>query len=209
MSNSSTWPIDRTLSGAITPGQSGPGSNANEGVFCIPQSSSTTGASPSDCLVSYLGHSLGKSYLFAEMQLVYSTAPANWNGGFYVGDGGTEWFYDGVGVDRWFYIEGGEWLVLCVMWGNGLFYVRDGGVNGFIVVVGRVNGSILEWRERVVLYWCGGSAWFYDSGWESEEVYIEEMNSSMFGWRNKWLSWRFWFGNSSKEPSHPQEAECY
>ena len=36
MSNSSIWLIDRTLSGATTPGQSGPGSNDNEGVLCIP-----------------------------------------------------------------------------------------------------------------------------------------------------------------------------
>ena len=40
------------------PGQSGPGSNSNEGVLRIPQSPSITGTSPSDCLVSYLGHSL-------------------------------------------------------------------------------------------------------------------------------------------------------
>ena len=51
--------MDRALSGAITPGQSGPGSNGYEGVLCIPQSPSITGTSPSDCLVSYLGHSLG------------------------------------------------------------------------------------------------------------------------------------------------------
>ena len=37
MSNSSVWPIDRTLSSATTTGQSGPGSNSNEGVLCIPK----------------------------------------------------------------------------------------------------------------------------------------------------------------------------
>ena len=52
-------PIDRALSGATTPGQSGPGSDGNEGVLRILQSSSTVGTSPSDCLVSYPGHSLG------------------------------------------------------------------------------------------------------------------------------------------------------
>ena len=67
-----------TLSGATTPGQSGPGSHGNDGVLCIPQSSSITGVSPSDCLVSYPGHSSGESYPSAEMQKVYSTAPANW-----------------------------------------------------------------------------------------------------------------------------------
>ena len=60
MSNSSIWPIDKTLSGATTLGQSRPGSNGNERVLRIPQSSSITGATPSDCLVSY-----------------YSAAPAN------------------------------------------------------------------------------------------------------------------------------------
>ena len=55
----SIWPIDRTLSGATTPGHSGPGSDGNEGVLCIPQSSSITETSLSDCLVSYPGHSLG------------------------------------------------------------------------------------------------------------------------------------------------------
>ena len=47
------------LSGANTPGQSGPGSNGNEGVPINPQGPSITGTSPSDCLVSYPGNSLG------------------------------------------------------------------------------------------------------------------------------------------------------
>ena len=59
MSNSFIWPMGRTLSGATTPVRSGPGSDDNEGVLYIPLSYSITGASPSDCLVSYLGHSLG------------------------------------------------------------------------------------------------------------------------------------------------------
>ena len=50
--------IDRTLTGTPTPGQSGPGSNGSKKVLRIPQSSSIAGTSPSDCLVSYLGHSL-------------------------------------------------------------------------------------------------------------------------------------------------------
>ena len=74
MSNSSIWPIDRILSGAITLGQSGPGSDGNEGVLHIPQSSGITGASLSDCLMSYLGHSVGEILTpSAEMQSVYST----------------------------------------------------------------------------------------------------------------------------------------
>ena len=61
MSNSSIWPIDRTLSSALTPGQSEPGNNGNERVLHIPQSSKT-GASPSDCLVSYPRHLLEEGF---------------------------------------------------------------------------------------------------------------------------------------------------
>ena len=53
MSNSSIGPIHKTLSGATTPGQSGPESNGDEWVLCILQCSSITGASPSDYLLSY------------------------------------------------------------------------------------------------------------------------------------------------------------
>ena len=77
MQFSSIWPIDKTPSGATTPAQRGPGSNGNEGVLCIPQSSSITGTSSSDCLVSYPGHLWVEGYLSAEMQLVYSAGPAN------------------------------------------------------------------------------------------------------------------------------------
>ena len=68
---------DRTLSGATTPGQSRPGSDGNEGVLHISQSSCISGMSPSDCIVSYSGHSLREFYPSAEKQSVYSTAPAN------------------------------------------------------------------------------------------------------------------------------------
>ena len=79
MSNSSIWPIDRTLSNATTPSQSVPGSDGNDRVLCIPQSSSINETSPSDCLVSYLGHSLGReSDPSVEMQSVYSAASAVW-----------------------------------------------------------------------------------------------------------------------------------
>ena len=40
------------LSGAATPGQSGPGSDGNEGVLRILQSSIITGIWSTDCLVS-------------------------------------------------------------------------------------------------------------------------------------------------------------
>ena len=50
---STVLPIDRTLFGATTSGKSGPGSNGNEGVMRIPQSSSIIRASPLDNLVRH------------------------------------------------------------------------------------------------------------------------------------------------------------
>ena len=72
---SSISPVDRTLLCATTEGQNGPGSNANEGVLCIPKSSCNTEGSPSDCLVSYAGHLLGEFYPSAEMQSVCILQP--------------------------------------------------------------------------------------------------------------------------------------
>ena len=46
------------LSGATTLGQSGLRSDGYERLLRIPQSSRITGTSPSDCLVSYPGHTL-------------------------------------------------------------------------------------------------------------------------------------------------------
>ena len=87
MSNSLIWPIDRTLSGAFTLGQSGPRNDGNEVVLSIPQSSSITRASASDCLMSYPEHSvvvvMMGSYSFIEMQSAYSTAAANWDNSFW------------------------------------------------------------------------------------------------------------------------------
>ena len=77
MSNSSIWAIDRTLSGATTPGQGGRVSDCNEGVLRIPQSSSITEASPSDFLVSYQD-ALWGSLASAEMQSVYSATQSDW-----------------------------------------------------------------------------------------------------------------------------------
>ena len=61
-------------------GQSGPGSDGNEGVLCIPQSPSIIGTPPSDCLVLYPGLvvCVWGGYPSAEVQSVYSTTPANW-----------------------------------------------------------------------------------------------------------------------------------
>ena len=52
MSKGSIWPIDMILLGAMIPGRSKPGSDGNKGILRI------TGASPSDGLLSYPGHSL-------------------------------------------------------------------------------------------------------------------------------------------------------
>ena len=70
---SSIRSIDRTLSGATTPSQNGPGSDGNGGSLCIPQSSSIRCS-----LVSYPGHSLGRSASLTDKQSVYSTAPVDW-----------------------------------------------------------------------------------------------------------------------------------
>ena len=66
------------ISGASTPWQSGDGSDGNEGVLQIPERSSIIGASQSECLISYSGHSLGVSHSGAEVQSVYSTVSGNW-----------------------------------------------------------------------------------------------------------------------------------
>ena len=53
----SIWPIDKTLSGVTTLGQSKPDSDGNEGILHIPQISKA-GALSSDSLMSYPGHFL-------------------------------------------------------------------------------------------------------------------------------------------------------
>ena len=64
-----------TLSGATTPDHSGPGNYGIEGVLHISQIS-MTGASLSDCLVSYPGTLVAERVLPpAEIQSVYSTIP--------------------------------------------------------------------------------------------------------------------------------------
>ena len=70
--------IDMTLSGTATLSQCRRRSAGNKRVFHILQISSITGTSQLDCLVSYPGHSLGGIYPSAEMQLLYSTSPAEW-----------------------------------------------------------------------------------------------------------------------------------
>ena len=82
----SIWPIECTLSGATTSSQSGAGSDGNEGALCTPESSSITGDSPSDYLVSYLGHSLGGGILLLckdAVDVFYS--PTDWAPGHLLG----------------------------------------------------------------------------------------------------------------------------
>ena len=79
-SNSFIWPINKTLSGTTTPGQSWPGSNGNEGALHIPQSSRTE-SSPSDCLMSYPGHSVGRRVLHLCINaagVFFSHLPSDW-----------------------------------------------------------------------------------------------------------------------------------
>ena len=71
--------FDLPQSGVTTTGQSESESNGNEEVLHIPQNFSNSAVSLSDCLVFYSGHSLGESNSCAEMQSMYSTAPANWD----------------------------------------------------------------------------------------------------------------------------------
>ena len=68
MPKSFIWPIVRAVSGATTLSQSRPGSDGKDRLLYIPKSASITGTSPSYCLISYSGHSLGESYPSAEMQ---------------------------------------------------------------------------------------------------------------------------------------------
>ena len=79
MSKNCIWPIYRILSGATKLDISGPWSDGNEGLLRIPQSSSITGASSSDYLVSYISCiRWGWFYTPTEMQSVYSTVPVVW-----------------------------------------------------------------------------------------------------------------------------------
>ena len=73
------YPMIGPIPGASYPGLSGPGSDGNKLVLRIPQSSSIARTSPSDCLVSYPGHTMRVgSFPSAEKYLVYSTDPADW-----------------------------------------------------------------------------------------------------------------------------------
>ena len=85
MSNSSIYPIDRIIR-CYHSGPQWTWEYGNEmGVTHIPQSFKA-GALPSDGLMSYPGHLLKEvgSYPSAEMQSVYSIAPATWPENFFL-----------------------------------------------------------------------------------------------------------------------------
>ena len=107
MSNSCIWPIDKTLSGATTPGQSGPRNDGKEGILLIPQFFSITGASPSYCFMSYQEYLLGGGITpSAEKQSVYTTAPADWDVS----------YFDSIGEQRLFSLPSMTiWLLLCLL----------------------------------------------------------------------------------------------
>ena len=71
MQFSCIWPIHRTLSGASTPGQSGPGSDGNEGELCISESLALLEPHHQivQCKIQF--------YTSAKMQSVYSTVQAD------------------------------------------------------------------------------------------------------------------------------------
>ena len=66
-----------TLTSTTPPGQNEPGSNDNESKPYNPQSF-WTGASPSNGLALYPGHSEKEVLLFCRDATLYSTVPANW-----------------------------------------------------------------------------------------------------------------------------------
>ena len=77
---SSIWPIDRTLSGASTPVQSGTGRDGNEGVLHILpklQHYWSLTIRLFNIIIRILVGGGEGSYPASEMQSVYSTAPAD------------------------------------------------------------------------------------------------------------------------------------
>ena len=83
----------------------------SEGVLCIPQNSSITEASPSDSLMSYLGHSLEESYPSTNKWLTLNQIVRN----------RTLWQFNCVQTNDWCLIEllvidSNTWSNLTVKW---------------------------------------------------------------------------------------------
>ena len=127
MQFSSIWPTNVTLSGATMPGQSRNGSNSNEGVFYISQSSSITGTSPSDRFVSYPGHSLGQSCSRCIVQPQPTEQPS-----FYHFSDGLVWFLLFNGISTLFRLFNAKAILLEEQsWCNLTHSWEDKGVHTF------------------------------------------------------------------------------
>ena len=72
------WPIDRTLSGATTPGQNKPGSDGSERVLRIYKISSSLEPHHQFVFCIIKDTRWVGANLFEKKQPVYSTAPADW-----------------------------------------------------------------------------------------------------------------------------------
>ena len=73
--NSSIWPIDKSLTGTLTPRRSGPESNSNEGAIHIPQT--VTGTSPSD---AFQCHTQDTSYIWPVDETLIGTTTQGQSG---------------------------------------------------------------------------------------------------------------------------------
>ena len=73
----SIYSIDKDTIRCYHSGQECTGIYGNKGLIRIPEISSISRASPSDCLVSYPEHWLREYYASAEMHSVYFTATAD------------------------------------------------------------------------------------------------------------------------------------
>ena len=69
------WPMDRILSGATSPGHSGPGSDGNKRATLHSPKLQHYWSFTIRLFSVISGHSLGESFPSAEMQSVYSTVP--------------------------------------------------------------------------------------------------------------------------------------
>ena len=73
------WPIEGSLTGTTTLCQSGTGSNGNDGVLYIPQSSRTGAHIQMQFKIIFRTLVARKSYPSTEMESVYSKAPTDWS----------------------------------------------------------------------------------------------------------------------------------
>ena len=108
--NGSFWAIDGTQTNTICQGQHELGSNGNEEVLHIPQSSRLEPHPQMQFSVIYRTLLVGMSYSSAELQLVYSTAPAEWTIKYLV-----EWF-----CIHWYFYH--PIMHMCILWHVGNYF---------------------------------------------------------------------------------------